>query len=143
MTDERVLPARGSRPRATRQGAAVEGLLENSDGFRSAQDLHAELRRRGDGVGLTTVYRHLQTLVDLGRVDMLRTEEGEALYRRCGTAHHHHHLVCRQCGRAVEVEGQAVERWAAAVAAEHGFTEVDHTLEVMGTCGACAAAASS
>jgi Fur family ferric uptake transcriptional regulator len=89
-------------------------------------------------VGLTTVYRHLQTLVDLGRVDMLRTTEGEALYRRCDTEHHHHHLVCRRCGKAVEVEGQAVERWAATVAAEHGFSDVDHTVEVLGTCGDCA-----
>ena len=138
MSGDQVLPTRGARPRATRQGAAVEGLLSDSAGFRSAQDLHAELRRRGDGIGLTTVYRHLQTLVDLGRVDTLRTEDGEALYRRCGTEHHHHHLVCRRCGRAVEVEGQAVERWAAAVAAEHGFSDVDHTLEVLGTCATCA-----
>jgi Fur family ferric uptake transcriptional regulator len=139
---ERAPLTRTARVRSTRQGAAVEALLEGSSGFRSAQDLHAELRSRGDGVGLTTVYRHLQTLVDRGRVDMLRTGEGEALYRRCGTERHHHHLVCRECGRAVEVEGQAVERWATAVAAEHGFVEVDHTLEVLGTCPQCAAARS-
>ena len=103
------------RPRATRQGVAVESLLEASSGFRSAQDLHAELRRRGDAVGLTTVYRHLQGLVEAGTVDMLRTTDGEALYRQCADARHHHHLVCRNCGTAVEVSGQAVERWAGAV----------------------------
>jgi Fur family transcriptional regulator, ferric uptake regulator len=136
---ERARLDRVARSRTTRQGAAVEGLLVDSEGFRSAQDLHAELRRRGDGIGLTTVYRHLQTLVERGRVDMLRTEDGEALYRRCGTQHHHHHLVCRSCGRAEEVEGQAVERWALRVADEHGFTDVDHTVEVLGTCASCAA----
>jgi Fur family ferric uptake transcriptional regulator len=129
------------RARSTRQGAAVESLLEASSGFRSAQDLHAELRRRGDAVGLTTVYRHLQGLVGAGTVDMLRTTAGEALYRQCADARHHHHLVCRSCGTAVEVSGQAVERWTGAVAREHGFTDVDHTIEVVGTCRACSASA--
>ena len=92
--------------------------------------------RGGDNVGLSTVYRTLQALADGGEVDMLRTEDGEAVYRRC-SATHHHHLVCRVCGRTVEVEGPTVERWADGVAGEHGFTEVSHTLEIFGTCPDC------
>ena len=64
---------------------------------------------------------------------MLRTEDGEAIYRRCSDTHHHH-LVCRACGATVEVEGPAVERWTDAIAAEHGFADVSHTLEIFGTC---------
>jgi Fur family ferric uptake transcriptional regulator len=67
----------------------------------------------------------------------LRTDPGETLYRRCSVGHHHH-LVCRGCGRAVEVDGPAVERWADRVAAEHGFADVSHTLEIVGTCAECA-----
>ena len=89
-------------------------------------------------VGLATVYRTLQALADDGEVDVLRTDDGEAVYRRCCTGHHHH-LVCRACGRTVEVEGPTVERWADTVAAEHGFTDVRHTLEIVGTCADCAA----
>jgi len=60
------------------------------------------------------------------------------LYRLCGqTRSHHHHLVCRTCGRTEEIEGAAVERWAAQVAHEHGFTDVDHTVELLGLCAAC------
>ncbi len=129
-----------SAPRATRQRAAIRAALDAADGFRSAQDLHALLRREGDGVGLTTVYRALQSLADNGEIDALRTDEGETVYRRCISPSHHHHLVCRSCGRTVEVEGPAVEVWAAAVAAEHGFTDVSHTVEVFGTCAPCAAA---
>ncbi len=84
------------------------------------------LRERGAGVGLTTVYRTLQALADSGEVDVLRASMAEAVYRRCSTGHHHH-LVCRNCGRTVEVEGPAVERWADRVAAEHGFVDVSHT----------------
>lgn len=123
--------------RATRQRAAVARLLERTGSFRSAQDIHDELRRAGETVGLTTVYRTLQTLADAGEVDVLRTDSGESVYRRC-SAHHHHHLVCRTCGRTVEVEGPAVERWAEKVAAEHDFRDVSHTVEIFGTCSTCA-----
>ena len=87
----------GTGLRATRQRAAISALLENLDEFRSAQELHDELRRRGEGIGLTTVYRTLQSMAAAGLVDTLRTDTGESVYRRC-SAHHHHHLVCRMCG---------------------------------------------
>ncbi len=124
--------------RNTRQRSAVLTLLEELDDFRSAQDLHAMLRARGDSVGLATVYRTLQALVDDGQVDVLRGGDGEAVYRRCSPVHHHH-LVCRSCGRTVEVADPPVERWAAKIAAEHGFADVQHQVEVFGTCAACAA----
>lgn len=122
--------------RMTRQQAAVAELLEKCNDFTSAQTVHARLRDAGEGVGLATVYRALQAMVEAGTVDVLRTDEGEAVYRACST-HHHHHLVCRECGRTVEVEGPAVEQWTDRVAAQHGFTDVTHTLEIFGTCGAC------
>ena len=125
--------------RATRQAAAVRDALTGRPGFTSAQDLHAELRRRGVGVGLTTVYRYLQSLADAGVVDVLRTPDGEAVYRVCGTDTHHHHLVCRSCGRTVEIEAREVERWTGRVAEAEGFVDVDHTIEITGTCAACAA----
>lgn len=128
-------PVRG---RSTRQRAAVAAALAEVEEFRSAQELHDMLRHRGDSVGLTTVYRTLQSLADAGEVDVLRTAEGESVYRRCHSDDHHHHLVCRHCGRAVEVEGPAVERWAESVAAEHGFVDVGHTVEIFGTCHECA-----
>jgi Fur family transcriptional regulator, ferric uptake regulator len=98
------------------------------------------LRRRGERVGLATVYRCLQTLADTDKVDVLRTAGGETAYRRCSQGHHHH-LVCRSCGRAVEVDGPGVERWADQTAAAHGFTDISHTLEIFGTCATCSAAA--
>lgn len=124
----------GTRP--TRQRRAVAAVLQSFDDFRSAQDIHDLLRRAGDTVGLSTVYRTLQALADGGEVDVLRTEDGEALYRRC-SERHHHHLVCRSCGATVEVEGPAVEKWTRSVAAAHGYREVSHTLEIFGTCPSC------
>ncbi|GAB3481065.1 Fur family transcriptional regulator [Nocardiopsis coralliicola] len=122
---------------------AVKRALDDSTGFRSAQDLYADLRADGSKIGLTTVYRALQTLCDSGEVDVLRNDDGEAVYRACATESHHHHLVCRSCGKAVEVEGPAVERWAESIGTQHGFTDVTHTVEVFGTCAACARRAGS
>ena len=122
--------------RPTKQRLAVVEAMDSFDDFRSAQESHDLLGRRGETVGLATVYRTLQRLADAGEVDMLRTEDGEAIYRRCSDTHHHH-LVCRGCGRTVEVEGPTVERWTRAIAAEHGFSEVSHTLEIFGTCPDC------
>ena len=125
----------GHRP--TRQRRAVSAALAVIDDFRSAQDIHEVLRERGDRVGLSTVYRTLQTLADGGQLDVLRTADGETRYRRCSGGHHHH-LVCRICGSTVEVEGPTVERWAGRVAAEHGFRDISHTVEIFGTCSGCA-----
>jgi Fur family ferric uptake transcriptional regulator len=127
----------GAGVRATRQRGAIIALLDTVGEFRSAQELHDELRRRGANIGLTTVYRTLQALAAAALVDMVRTDTGESVYRRCAAPHHHHHLDCRDCGSAVEVSGREVEAWAADVAAAHGFSEVSHTIELFGTCADC------
>jgi Fur family transcriptional regulator, ferric uptake regulator len=129
--------ARGTMVRGTRQAEAVASVLDRLPGFCSAQQIHAELRERGEQVGLTTVYRHLQMLSEAGRIDAIRDSSGETLYRRCQTDAHHHHLTCRSCGRSVEVEGKAVERWADQVAQQAGFSDVGHTVELFGLCPDC------
>lgn len=126
-----------SQERSTRQKRALAAALEESDQFRSAQDLYAQLRAQGGNVGLTTIYNQLRTLAETGEVDSLRTQTGETLYRRCSTGNHHHHLVCRQCGATVEVEGPEVERWADRVADKHGFIDITHTVEILGLCANC------
>ncbi len=126
--------------RMTRQRAAVADALQGVEEFRSAQQLHEVLRSRGDTVGLATVYRTLQALVDGGDVDVLRTDDGESVYRWCARREHHHHLVCRRCGRTVEIDGPTVEAWAHRVGEEHGFADIDHTVELWGTCASCLAA---
>ena len=122
--------------RRTRQRTAVDGILADRDDFRTAQEIHDDLRRLGERVGLTTVYRTLQAMTEAGELDALRTADGETAYRRCSTGHHHH-LVCRSCGRTVEVSGPAVETWANAVAEQHSFRDVSHDLEIFGTCENC------
>ncbi|HVF54241.1 MAG TPA: transcriptional repressor [Actinomycetota bacterium] len=123
--------------RTTRQRTAILELLEEADSFLSAQELHDALRAKGLKVGLTTVYRNLQMMADLRQVDVVRREDGESIFRRCDDAAHHHHLVCRSCGFAVELANEELESWAKALAREHRFSEVSHDLELFGLCRSC------
>ncbi|MCD4852844.1 transcriptional repressor [Arthrobacter sp. AK01] len=125
--------------RVTKQRLAVSAALDELDDFVSTQELYRLLQNKGISVSLATAYRILQSLADDGLIDVLRNGEGEAVYRRCAVTGHHHHLLCRNCGKAVEVEAPAVETWAARTAAEHGFTEVAHTVEIFGLCPECTA----
>ena len=128
--------------RTTRQRTAIGDLLADLGEFRSAQEIHGLLADRGHDIWLATVYRTLGAMAAAGDLDTLRTTGGESLFRRCERqASHHHHLVCRRCGRTVEVQGPNLESWVRATAGEHGFEDVEHTLELFGTCGDCAAAA--
>jgi Fur family ferric uptake transcriptional regulator len=106
------------------------------DEFRTAQDVHAELRERGEAIGLATVYRTLARMAADGEIDSIRTPDGVAAYRRC-SAGHHHHLVCRECGRTVEITPPDLEAWAEEVGREFGFTQIDHELELFGRCADC------
>ncbi len=132
-------PGPAKEQRVTRQRLAVSAVLDELTDFVSTQELHRILQDRGTSVSLATSYRILQSLSDEGLVDVLRNADGEAVYRRCAVTGHHHHLLCRSCGKAVEVEAPAVEAWAARTATEHGFTVVEHTVEIFGLCPDCTA----
>ena len=134
-------PRKPAHPhRATRQGASILGALRASRSFRSAQEIHGDLRAGGEQIGLTTVYRHLQRLADEGTVDVLRPPEGEVLYRYCRSEEHHHHIVCRVCGRSAETDCPELAGWADRLAESLGYTDVSHAVEVFGVCAACRAA---
>jgi Fur family ferric uptake transcriptional regulator len=122
--------------RNTWQREAVREALGTTEAFVSAQSLHAQLRDAGSPIGLATVYRALADLATEGEADSLQ-QEGESLFRACTPGSHHHHLMCRNCGVTVEIEADAVETWAQWVAAEHGFTEANHVVDVFGLCAEC------
>lgn len=114
----------------------VIGALKRQGKFASAQSVYQLLRKDGESTGLATVYRTLQKAAARNTVDVLRKDDGEALYRLCETGHHHH-LVCTSCGKTIEVEGSSVERWANTVAKNNGFRKVSHVVELFGLCAKC------
>ncbi|MFC0582565.1 Fur family transcriptional regulator [Micrococcoides hystricis] len=140
MSEASGAQATAPKGRNTRQKRIVEQMLTGREDFVSAQELHQLIVDAGESVSLATVYRILQAQQQDGLVDVLRTADGEALYRKCADPGHHHHLVCRRCGAAEEVQAPTVEKWADRIAAEYGYTEIEHTIEVFGLCPRCSAA---
>ncbi len=128
MTQEKVR-------RHTRQRAEIQAALADTDDFTSAQDLFAQLKSRGLGIGLATVYRTLNDMVEAHEVDVARTETSEQLYRLCGTEHHHH-LICTNCGQTIEIQAP-LEEWVKSVAETYGYQNVHHTVDLYGLCPEC------
>jgi Fur family ferric uptake transcriptional regulator len=126
--------------RNTWQREAVRAALAEKRGFVSAQQLHQVLRGGGSTIGLATVYRALAGLAESGEADSLQSPDGENLFRSCATQTHHHHLICRSCGDTRELSATVVEDWTKRVAAEHGFSDIEHVVDIFGLCERCQAA---
>ena len=120
--------------RNTIQRALVLEAVRSLHCHPTSADVYEAVREKHPNISRATVYRNLQALSRSGRLDVLVAGDGESLYRQCEDTGHHHHLVCRECGRTVEFLAPKLEASMTAIAQEHGFTEVDHTLEVFGLC---------
>lgn len=125
------------QPRTTKQRSQIISLLRENGTFQTAQEIHTALRAAGNSVGLATVYRNLAALAQNGEVDCIVRDNGETKYRHC-SPEHHHHLLCRACGRTVEVQAEQFEAWCRKTAGAHGFRDIAHTVEIVGTCSDCA-----
>jgi Fur family transcriptional regulator, ferric uptake regulator len=128
-----------STGRNTRQRRALLNALAEHPDFTSAQALHQRLCDKGETIGLTTVYRTLHALTEAGLVDAVRDEAGRRHFRARPTTEHQHYLRCRSCGFNVPIASRALERWAKTTAADLGFAQVEHTVELTGLCSQCQA----
>ncbi|MBC3840174.1 transcriptional repressor [Streptacidiphilus sp. 4-A2] len=129
--------------RSTPQRSEILEALAARPDFASAQALHHAMQTAGTQTGLSTVYRVLAALTKAGRTEVVRDSKGERLYRYRPDADHAHYLLCRRCGRSLPLDAGPVEAWAELIARSYGFAEVQHTVELTGTCTTCTAAESA
>lgn len=124
------------RRRTTSRARVIAAALRREQPF-GAQELVRELARHG--VGRATVFRTLDLLVSLhvlARIHGIEQGARCVLYTACAPTHHHH-LVCRGCGRVEEIRASGLEERIREIAREHGYEPLGHGLEVQGLCGAC------
>jgi Fur family ferric uptake transcriptional regulator len=118
---------------------AVVEALAGHDCAVTALDLDDELRRRRPAVGRASVYRALEQLEQLGLVQRIEVCRGTAGYERVDpTGHHHHHAICRDCGRMVPFEDPSLERALEQVAGAMSFDVTEHDVILRGSCERCA-----
>ena len=128
-------PSGGLRPTPQRQ--AVLDALSGVDDFRSAQEVHELLAGEGSGVGLATVYRTLDLLVESGLVRAHEFGEGFQRFEPRTAQADHEHLICEQCGKLVEFANERLERMLPVLADEQGFQHRRHRVEIYGVCRSC------
>jgi Fur family ferric uptake transcriptional regulator len=118
---------------------AVVELLGRQDCCMSAQELHERLRRARRPVGIASVYRALETLADLRLVKRIDAGDGIARYEPSRPdGDHHHHLVCRDCGKVEAFSDDRLERAIDKVAGGLGYSVDEHEVVLTGACADCA-----
>lgn len=129
------------KPASLTKGAqAVLDALGQVKELSSAQDIYGRLRQTGEKApGLTTVYRALESLVQLGYVQAVDLGDGEKLYEVVEPGEHHHHLVCETCGSSNHLDQCMVEEFEEAIRSKYGFQIKSHVLEIFGVCNTCQA----
>ena len=126
------------RRRTSARAEVIRAALKRDQPF-TAQALVGDLAKKG--VGRATVFRTLDLLVTLGALSRVHgIEQGARCVRYTACApSHHHHLICRGCGRVEEIRASGLEQRIAALARRYGYQALDHGLEVQGLCAECRA----
>ena len=131
-----TLDAAGYRRGGARQ--AVVDLLARQDCCLSAQDIHERLRKARRPVGIASVYRALETLADLRLVKRVEAGDGVARFEQAPAGgDHHHHLVCRDCGKVEAFTDSRLERAIDRVAGGLGYAVDEHEVVLVGACADC------
>jgi Fur family transcriptional regulator, ferric uptake regulator len=117
---------------------AVVETLARHDCAVTALDLDEEMRSRSPRVGRASVYRALEQLEELGLVQRIEVSRGTAGYERIEPdGHHHHHAICRDCGRMVRFEDPQLERAIGKVSETMSFDVTEHDVILRGRCERC------
>jgi len=138
---------RGCGYRLTVGREVVLEVLSKAEGHLSAEDIFMQVRPKYPHVGLTTIYRTLDVLAELGMVYKLDFGDGRARYELAEDpkgARHHHHLVCTKCNRVIDYtdfineEVELLRETEKGLSKKYGFKIASHIIQFYGLCGSCA-----
>jgi Fur family ferric uptake transcriptional regulator len=127
--------------RVTGPRLALVALIDEQDGHFTAAELMDQARGRRIRVGRATVFRTLDLLTEIEALERLDLPSGEHAYVACEPEQHHHHVVCRRCGRSAEVADSGLQSVVQKIGRKSGYRIDSHRLELYGLCPQCRASA--
>lgn len=120
----------------------LEVLAEHRDSHMTAEDIYDLVKEDYPDIGLATIYRTLQLLLEMQLVDRINLDDGCIRYEISDLLdgkikHHHHHLICKTCGKVIPFRHDLLEELERRIEDETGFHVLDHELKFYGQCKEC------
>ncbi len=125
--------------KATKNRILMLEMLDNNHNFLSAEAIHQALKNQSSNVSLSTVYRSMESLIDVGLVAPVNLETSKQTLYELSHTEHAHHLICLRCNKIIHVHGCPVSSYEKQVASDYSFRVLEHKLELYGYCKACQA----
>ena len=120
----------------TPQRMMIASAIEASDGHISAEEIYAQVIIKYPQVNISTVYRTLELLTQLGLVTDTDLGEGRVRYHPVGKGHHHH-LVCQECGGITDLDEIVLSPLKTILLRQYGFSADLRHLAIFGRCKKC------
>jgi Fur family ferric uptake transcriptional regulator len=120
--------------------AILEVVTEHSGKHLSSEEIYDYVKVKSPEIGLATVYRTVQLLVELDVLSKLNLDDGFVRYEiddHDEDQHHHHHLICSECGKIMEVKEDLLDSLEAEIESKYAFQIKDHKLKFFGLCESC------
>lgn len=117
----------------------VDTIIENEGKHLTAEEIYDEVKKKCPEIGLATVYRTILLLEEMKVIYKLDLNDGCSRYELAHDheTHRHHHLVCNNCGKVIEVEDDLLEDLEVEIETKYGFKILDHAVKFFGLCTDC------
>ena len=122
--------------RLTPQRNLIWEVLRDAGRHLTAEEVAAEVRRTLPDVNVSTVYRTLELLEQLGLVTKTEMGVGRIMYHPIEKGHHHH-LICRECGSIVDLDESIMSPLKETLLRDYQFTAELRHLGILGLCADC------
>lgn len=120
----------------------LEVLADHRDRHMTAEDIYELVKEDYPDIGLATIYRTVQLLLEMQLVDRINLDDGCVRYEigempGNEAKHHHHHLICKTCGKIFPFKDDLLDELEGHIEMATGFHVLDHELKFYGQCREC------
>lgn len=115
----------------------LETILTKENWHFTAEELFSAVRKKDKDIGMATIYRTLELMQNLNIVHVLDFNDDSRKYEIYLEETHHHHLICKNCGKLIEFSDQDINYFESELEEKYGFEITEHKLRFYGYCNKC------